>query len=149
MYVLAWQTFEAPVRPIPSQNPKNVRRMPWLPIEIGIFSIIMAGHARNKYAHQLLSVPRIAETRSVWVGSFHYPPKLFLKILNMSNLENEIFMQQEWYILLKYGFCKKYFDRNEHFCPPFFSRSVLITALIWKKMGDKSVQLVRGSFLPK
>ena len=31
----------------------------------------------------------------------------------------------------------------EHFCPPFFSRSVLI----WKKTGDKSVQLVRGSFL--
>ena len=31
----------------------------------------------------------------------------------------------------------------EHFCPPFFSRS----ALIWKKTGDKSVQLVRGSFL--
>ena len=33
----------------------------------------------------------------------------------------------------------------EHFCPPFFSRS----ALIWKKTGDKSVQLVRGSFLSK
>ena len=73
LYVLAWQTFEAPIRPIPSQNPKNVRRMPWLPIEIGIFSIIMAGHARNKYAHQLLSVLRTVEKRSVWVGSFHYP----------------------------------------------------------------------------
>ena len=33
----------------------------------------------------------------------------------------------------------------EHFFPPFFSRS----ALIWKKSGDKSVQLVRGSFLSK
>ena len=56
----------------------------------------------------------------------------------------------------------------EHFFPPFFSRSVLIggkfiftkksitrfafqcnfnqSALIWKKTGEKSVQLVRGSF---
>ena len=33
----------------------------------------------------------------------------------------------------------------EHFCPPVFSRE----ALIWKKMGDKSVQLVKGSFLSK
>ena len=33
----------------------------------------------------------------------------------------------------------------EHFCPPIFSRSVLI----WKKLGDKSVQLVRGSFFRK
>ena len=33
----------------------------------------------------------------------------------------------------------------EQFCPPFFSRS----ALIWKKPGDKSVQLVRGLFLSK
>ena len=33
----------------------------------------------------------------------------------------------------------------EHFCPPFFSRS----ALIWKKTGNKSVQLVGGSFLLK
>ena len=33
----------------------------------------------------------------------------------------------------------------EHFFPPFFSRS----ALIWKKTGEKSVQLVRGSFFRK
>ena len=33
----------------------------------------------------------------------------------------------------------------EHFCPQFFSRSVLT----WKKTGDKSVQLVRGSFISK
>ena len=53
--------------------------------------------------------------------------------------------------LLKYGFCKKYFHWNEPLTSwtllsPVFSRS----ALIWKKTGpcrDKSVQLVRGSFL--
>ena len=61
--------------------------------------------------------------------------------------------------------------RVEHFFPPFFSRSVLIGgkfiftkksitrfafqcnfnqwALIWKKTGGKSVQLVRGSFFWK
>ena len=33
----------------------------------------------------------------------------------------------------------------EHFFPPFFSR----LALIWKKTGEKSVQLVRGSFFRK
>ena len=33
----------------------------------------------------------------------------------------------------------------EHFCAPFFSRSLLI----WKITGDKSVQLVRNSFLSK
>ena len=33
----------------------------------------------------------------------------------------------------------------EHFFPPFFTRSVLI----WKKTGEKSVQLVRGSFFRK
>ena len=48
---------------------------------------------------------------------------------------------------LKYGFHKKYFWKNEPLtsCLPIFSRSVLI----WKKSGDKSVRLVRGSFFRK
>ena len=36
----------------------------------------------------------------------------------------------------------------EHFFPRFFPDQHW-SALIWKKTGDKSVQLVRGSFLSK
>ena len=55
---------------------------------------------------------------------------------------------------LKYGFCKKYFRKNEPltswtlFSPVFFQISTE-SALIWKKTGEKSVQLVRGSFFRK
>ena len=83
-----------------------------------------------------------------------------------TNKCRDLVPNQKPYLYLKYGFHKKYFQKNEqHFFPPFFSRSVLIggkfiftkksitrfafqcnfnqSALIWKKTGEKSVQLVR------
>ena len=37
----------------------------------------------------------------------------------------------------------------EHFFPPFFFQISAKSVLIWKKTGEKSVQLVRGSFFRK
>ena len=70
--------------------------------------------------------------------SFRAQATMFRRVLKLSGL---VFCYQNcsailWEkIVLKYGFCKKYFDRNE---PAYL-----------EKNGGQNVQLVRSSFLPK